>query len=474
MLQALRFTAELRLAAGVVLLFGGPLACRATAPVPAAPAAQAESASRPASTPAVLPLATFDSAWTIIERTHWDTAYNGVDWNALRDSLRPRAAAATTQEQLRAVLRQMVGSLKQSHFSIIPSEVSDVATGGGGTAESSREGQVGLTTRWIDGEVVVTNVEAGSSAERAGVEPGWRLRVVGDDSITALVQSLPDDMDVRRVALAAYSLTENGLRGAIGSTVAASFLDNGDKERVLTLERAALKGAMVKFGNLPPQLARLEWERRQVDGKRIGVIRFNIWMPVLVREFDVAIDSLRDSDAIVLDIRGNFGGVAGMSMGMAGHFVDTVVPVGIMKTRAQELKFAINPRRVNTANQRVTPFAGPLAIVVDELSISTSEIFAGGMQSLSRARIVGSQTAGQALPAVAERLPNGDILYHAIANFLSPSGASMEGDGVLPDERAVPTRVGLQAGRDEALEAALRWAAHAPSPPPVTGPRITP
>ncbi len=463
-----------RLAAGLVLLLSGPLACRATAPVLPAPVAHAEPASVAESVPAVLPLATFDTAWTIIQRTHWDTAYNGVDWNALRDSLRPRAAAATTEEQLRMVLRQMVGSLKQSHFSIIPREVSDVATGGGSGTTLSRDGQVGLTTRWIDREVVVTNVEDGSAADRAGVAPGWRLRVVGDDTITALVQRLPDNMDPRRVALAAYSVTENGLRGPIGSSLTARFLDNSDQERVLTLERAALRGSMVKFGNLPPQLARLEWERREVDGKRIGVIRFNIWMPILVREFDVAIDSLRDSDAIVLDIRGNFGGVAGMSMGMAGHFVDTVVPVGIMKTRAQEIRFAINPRRVNMANQRVTPFAGPLAIVVDELSISTSEIFAGGMQSLSRARIVGSQTAGQALPAVAERLPNGDILYHAIANFLSPSGASMEGNGVIPDERVVPTRAGLRAGRDEALEAALRWAAHAPSPPPVTGPRITP
>ena len=245
--------------------------------------AQAASAPSAAPSPAILPLATFDTAWTIIQRTHWDTAYNGVNWNALRDSLRPRAAAATTQEQLRAVLRQMVASLKQSHFSIIPSEVSDVATGGGGNAESSREGQVGLTTRWIDREVVVTKVEEGSAAERAGVQPGWRMRVVGDDSITSRVRSLPDDMDPRRVALAAYSLTENGLRGSIGSSVTAAFLDNRDQERVLTLERGALKGSMVKFGNLPPQLARLEWERREVDGKRIGVIRFNIWMPILVR-----------------------------------------------------------------------------------------------------------------------------------------------------------------------------------------------
>lgn len=424
--------------------------------------------------PAIEPLATFDTAWAIIERTHWDTAYNGVNWNALRDSLRPRAAAAGTQGELRTVLMQMVGSLNQSHFSIIPKEISDVATGGTQNPADVRDAQVGLTLRWIDGDVVVTAVDSGSSADRAGVRSGWILRTVNGDSLAERVRRLPSETDPRRVALTAFSLSENGLRGAVGSTVNATFVDDRGELQARAMQREPLRGQLVKFGNLPPQLSQLDWERRVVDGRTIGVITFNIWMPVLVREFDIAMDSLRNSDGIIIDVRGNFGGVGGMSMGIAGHFVDTVIPVGIMKTRAQEIKFAINPRRVNTANERVTPFAGPVAIVVDELSISTTEIFAGGMQSLSRARIIGSQTAGQALPAVAERLPNGDILYHAIANFLSPSGASIEGDGVFPDERIVLSRETVRNGRDPALEAALRWAATAPPPGPVTGPRITP
>ena len=447
------------------------VSCRAASPAAAPTPAPAEP---PREASAILPLPTFDSAWTIIARTHWDTTYNGVNWTALRDSLRPRAAAAQSQRELRDILQQMLGSLKQSHFSIIPQEVSDVAVGSSSSPESSREGQIGLTTRWLDNEVVVTQVAKGSPAALAGVRPGWLLRQVGDDSITKRLRTLPDDLDPRRASLAAYSLSEGGLRGAPGSSVSATFVDERNAERVLTMERSATPGTSVKYGNLPPQLAHLEWERRVVSGKRIGVIRFNIWLPVLARAFDVAIDSLRDSDAIVLDIRGNFGGVIGMAMGFAGHFVDTAMPVGIMKTRAQDLKFAINPRRVNTANERVTPFDGPLAIVVDELSISTSELFAGGLQSLARAQIVGSRTAGQALPAVAERLPNGDILYHAIANFLSPSGGRMEGDGVTPDYPVVTDRRALLGGADPALDAALTWASTAPKPPRVTGARITP
>jgi carboxyl-terminal processing protease len=59
---------------------------------------------------------------------------------------------------------------------------------------------------------------------------------------------------------------------------------------------------------------------------------------------------------------------------------------------------------------------------------------------------------------VPERLPGGDILYHAIADFLNPAGKPLEGAGVTPD-RVVPlTRAALLAGRDPALEAAMAWA----------------
>jgi carboxyl-terminal processing protease len=123
------------------------------------------------------------------------------------------------------------------------------------------------------------------------------------------------------------------------------------------------------------------------------------------------------------------------------------------------LKFVANPRRVDTRAQPTTPFAGRLALVVDELSISTTEIFAGGLQAMGRAQLFGVQTAGQALPSVPERLPNGDILYHAIADFLSPTGKPLEGDGVRPDHVVPLTRAALLAGRDPALDAAIAWAA---------------
>jgi hypothetical protein len=94
---------------------------------------------------------------------------------------------------------------------------------------------------------------------------------------------------------------------------------------------------------------------------------------------------------------------------------------------------------------------------VDELTASASETFAAGMQSLKRARVFGAQTMGQALPASTRRLPNGDVLMHAVGDFVTATGQSVEGDGVIPDEAVPIAPAALAAGRDPVLEAALAW-----------------
>ena len=65
-------------------------------------------------------LETFDAVWTIVRDTHFDTTFNGVDWDAARAEFRPKAAAATTPAELRGVIHGMLSKLGQSHFSVIP------------------------------------------------------------------------------------------------------------------------------------------------------------------------------------------------------------------------------------------------------------------------------------------------------------------------------------------------------------------
>ncbi len=71
-----------------------------------------------------------------------------------------------------------------------------------------------------------------------------------------------------------------------------------------------------------------------------------------------------------------------------------------MQTRDTPLVFNVNPRLATADGRSVQPFAGPVAILVDELSASATECFAGALQSLGRVRVFGRQTMGQALPAM--------------------------------------------------------------------------
>ena len=173
--------------------------------------------------------------------------------------------------------------------------------------------------------------------------------------------------------------------------------------------------------------------------------------------FQKAVDKFRSADGVIIDLRGNPGGLAAMIMGVSGHFVGERRPLGTMKTRTNELRFVVNPRTVDGNGQAVPVYAGPVAIVVDSMSGSASECFAGGMQSIGRVRVFGQTTMGQALPALFDKLPNGDVLIHAYGDFVTADGTRLEGRGVIPDEIVPLRREDLLAGRDRSLEAALAW-----------------
>jgi carboxyl-terminal processing protease len=79
------------------------------------------------------------------------------------------------------------------------------------------------------------------------------------------------------------------------------------------------------------------------------------------------------------------------------------------------------------------------------------------MQSIGRARVFGQTSMGQALPALFDKLPNGDVLIHAYGDFVTANGTRLEARGVIPDEAVPIRREDLLAGRDAALAAALRW-----------------
>jgi carboxyl-terminal processing protease len=392
----------------------------------------------------------FDAAWKTIRDTHFDKTMNGLDWNAVRDELRPRALAATSDAELRAVIRDMLKRLGLSHFALIPA----TADGGAGV-ESDISGDPGFEVRLVGRDLLVT--DAGTAAAQ-GVRPGWRLVQIGRAAVPDLLHALPEGANDRLLNVEAWRIAETRLRGPAGSTIDVTF-ENGDGRPVtLALQRRPEQGDPVTVGSLPTMFVRVEsGPKRTPGGATAGVIKFNVWMASVDAAFQKAVDQLRGSDGMVIDLRGNPGGLAAMLMGISGHFVTSRESLGVMKTRENELRFFANPRLVNAAGVRVEPYAGPLAILVDAMSGSASECFTGGMQSIGRARVFGQTSMGQALPALFDRLPNGDVLIHAYGDFVTANGTRLEGRGVIPDEIVPLDRAELLQGHDRALDAALLW-----------------
>ncbi|MEO5925636.1 MAG: S41 family peptidase [Bryobacteraceae bacterium] len=373
-------------------------------------------------------LAAFDQVWSTVRDTHWEkTTPGGLDWNAMRTEYRPRVEAAKTTAEARAVTQEMLRRLKQTHFGIVPGFTYE------SLAEEGGSGTTGIDVRVLDGQVVVTSVDPGSPAEHAGVHPGWVVRSVNGKALT--VPDLPE-LALTRAMLARLS-------GPVGGSIEVVF-DAATLKLSLTVGR----GTLAEFGNLPA--TRVWYEERRIGAT--AYVGFNVFMdiPHLIPSFEKTIQSCKPCDGLIIDLRGNPGGIGGMAMGMAGFLVDKANQrLGTMFMRDATLNFVINPR--------AEVFTGPVAFLLDGTSASTSEIFAGGLQDLGRARVFGTRSAAAALPSVFTTLPNGDGFQYAIANYISQGGKALEGAGVTPDEEVKLTREGLLNGHDAVIEAALAW-----------------
>jgi carboxyl-terminal processing protease len=471
--------------AATALAFAG--GCRAPDPA-------AASAPEPATLRAPLAAETFDSVWTTVRDQHFDADLNGVDWNAVRDELRPAAVDATSTAQLRGVLMTMLGRLGQSHFTIIPGaddaapvaaavEASAPAAAAGVEAEvraeipatsgSDEPGLAGADIALVDGAATVLRVFPGRAADKAGIRAGFVVESVDGTEVESILAPMRERIarieasgassarEARTMmAVAAASL----MQGDAGDTRRLAVRDGEGEVREIDLALEAAPYGSTKFGNLPALPVEVDSRivELPIEGAapaKIGVLSFNIWMTGASDAIDAAVDTMRSCDGIVIDLRGNPGGVGAMSMGVAGHFLRETKSLGSMIGRSSTLDFNVTPRRVSADGRRVRPYAKPLAIVLDGRSASTSEVFAGGLQDLGRARVFGETSAGMALPAQAVELPNGDVLMHAVADFVTSKGTRLEGRGVVPDEAIAASRAALLAGADPALDAAGAWIA---------------
>jgi carboxyl-terminal processing protease len=386
---------------------------------------------------------TFDKVWETINDKHYDPEFGGVDWIHIRELYLPKAKAAGSDPDFHNVLRQMLGELKLSHFNIFPPPP-EIGT------ENDSNASVGVELKWIGNAPVVFRVEPGSPAALSGIKPGFVLSRANGKPLSETLKPIQDSLAKRQVTemMRRVYLERNSealIGGKPDTKIALEFLDGEDRRISVELNRIKYTGEMSQaLGNFPKQ--RVIFESRLLP-QNIGYIRFNMWVMPQAAKIRAAIREYANADGIVIDLRGNPGGVGGLAGGVAGLLSDKQMSLGSMTSRGGTMSLLGYPQ--------VEPFMKKIVVLTDHGSASTSEMFAAGMQENGRGKVVGETTAGAILLSVFDKLPTGYMFQYAISDYKSPKNVLIEGRGVKPDVEIALTRESLLAGRDVQLDAAI-------------------
>jgi carboxyl-terminal processing protease len=278
---------------------------------------------------------------------------------------------------------------------------------------------VGMSVEKDDRGLRVLNVFDGSPAADAGIHK----------------QDLILSVDGRSIAGLSSDIATSRIKGPAGTKVELEvFTPGGEDSRTVRVERARI--------HVPVATARVV-ER---DGHKIGVVRLagftNGAHGILRRKVNRVLDD--GAQAIVLDLRGNGGGLLTEAVLVSSIFIEDGK---IVSVRGRE-----RPERTDNAEGDAIDPDIPVAVLVDGGSASASEIVTGALRDRDRATVVGTNTFGKGLVQEVEPLSNGGYLDLTVANYYLPGGDTISTRGLKPQVKAFDKP---KTKRDEALPVAL-------------------
>jgi len=284
---------------------------------------------------------------------------------------------------------------------------------------------IGVTVRpERSGPLVVESVIQGTPAARAGLRRGDRIVAVNGRSLAG------------RPSSASIAL----IKGEPGTKVGLTIARDG-RRTTQRIERARVTSPVVA-GHM------VRWR-----GRRYGVVVFASFTEGSAAQVQAAIERLlkRGAEGILLDMRGNGGGLLNEAVGVASIFIpDGTIVSTDGRSRA---------RHVYTATGGAIKRSVPVVVLVDRGTASSAEIVTGALQDRHRAEVVGTNTYGKGVFQEIREMPNGGALDLTVGQYFLPSGRNIggrgvaEGRGIAPDVRASDNPDTTR--RDEALDAAL-------------------
>lgn len=269
-----------------------------------------------------------------------------------------------------------------------------------------------VVRRCPDGRIEVRRVRAGSPAERAGVLPGDLLHAVDGEVL-----------DGRPVTVAVSRLrgSDRPDPAEPGSPVMVELERAGERWAV-ELERALLAAEPVTV------------ER---DDSGVTRVRVSSFVEGVADRLRAAVAEAPAGDGIVLDLRGNPGGLLGEAAGAASVFLDG----GLVAT------YDVHGEERALHAEAGGDTARALVVLVDGGTMSSAELLAGALQDRNRALVVGRPTFGKGTVQMPSEQPDGTVAELTVGEYATPSGVILEeGRGIVPD-------VLVEAGGDGVAQA---------------------
>lgn len=304
-----------------------------------------------------------------------------------------RPADADRTKLLQGAARGMVQALGDPHSAYEPPPEREVND----SRWTGRYEGVGIYVDQRDGQMIVTAPIEGGPAERAGVRAG---------DIIVEVDGRPLD---------GLSLTDQtrAIRGPKGTTV------------VLGIRRPGQDG-ILRIAVLRDEVRLVSARGRMLDNG-LGVLRITQFTEQTPEEARAALQTLlaQHPAGLVLDLRGNAGGLLEPSVQVAGFFLGGGTVVREVHAGGQERSYDAPDGPALTDL--------PLQVIVDHGSASASEVLAAALRDRGRAELVGERTYGKNTVQYIHRLSDGSGLRITVAEWRTPSGQLIPSSGLEPD-----------------------------------------
>ena len=276
-------------------------------------------------------------------------------------------------------------------------------------------GGLGIQITSDKGAVRVISPIDDTPAAKAGIQSG--------DYITHIDGEQVFDMSLNQAV--------KKMKGKPGTKVKLTIVHDGEEPKVITLKRAIIKVKSVKFAEKSDAVA-------QDDDKiaKIGYVRISDFGATTTKELHDALKDLEKKKVAgyVLDLRNNPGGYLTAAIEVSDAFLDEGE---IVSTRGKE-KTDIE-RSFATKGDLIN--GKPIVVLINHGSASASEIVAGALQDNGRAIVMGSQSFGKGSVQQQKPLGDGSAIHITIARYYTPSGRSIQNEGITPDVEVLQSKV---------------------------------